>query len=159
MSHAAQGLNIVGIDRNEAQLEAARERLPEVEFQLVDFALDSMAYKHRFDLMAARYVIHELSDPIATFTSWKDLLAPGGKVLLIETPGSGKTGVGTIGVNVQITCRWPARRPGQRRLTVCKRRTSPLQPAAGCTIRINWKKHARWTASACISLLLKCRSD
>ncbi|MDL1900442.1 class I SAM-dependent methyltransferase [Anaerolineae bacterium CFX9] len=81
---AAQGLNIVGIDRNEAQLEVARERLPEVEFQLADFALDSMAYKYRFDLMAARYVIHELADPIATFTAWKDLLAPGGKVLLIE---------------------------------------------------------------------------
>lgn len=81
---AAQGLSIVGIDRNEAQLKEARERLPEVKFQMVDFALDVMDDKHRFDLIASRYVVHELADPIATFTSWKDLLAPGGKVLLIE---------------------------------------------------------------------------
>ena len=81
---AAQGLSIVGIDRNAAQLKAARERLPEVEFQMVDFASDSIGYKQRFDLIATRYVIHELADPIATFTAWKDLLAPDGKVMLIE---------------------------------------------------------------------------
>ena len=70
---AIQGLNVVGVDRNEVQLEAARERLPEVEFQMADFALDSTDYKHRFDLIATRYVIHELADPIATFASWKCL--------------------------------------------------------------------------------------
>jgi SAM-dependent methyltransferase len=81
---AAQGLSIVGIDRNESQLEAAHERLPEVEFQVADFALDAIDYKHRFDLIATRYVIHELADPIATFASWKDLLTINGKVMLIE---------------------------------------------------------------------------
>ncbi len=81
---AAQGLSITGIDRDEAQLETARERLPQMEFHMVDFASDSLVYKKQFDLIATRYVIHELADPIATFTSWKDLLKPGGKVLFIE---------------------------------------------------------------------------
>jgi ubiquinone/menaquinone biosynthesis C-methylase UbiE len=81
---AAQGLSIVGIDRSETQLKEARERLPEVEFQLADLAADAMIAEHRFDLITTRYVIHELADPIATFTSWKDLLKPNGRVLLIE---------------------------------------------------------------------------
>lgn len=81
---AAQGWRIVGIDRNEAQLSAARARLPEVEFQLADLASDAMNHERRFDLIVTRYVVHELADPIAVFIKWKDLLNPGGKVMIIE---------------------------------------------------------------------------
>lgn len=81
---AAQGLSITGVDRSEEQLQTARARLPHMEFQMADFSLDSLDYKKRFDLIATRYLIHELADPIATFTSWKDLLKPGGKVMFIE---------------------------------------------------------------------------
>ncbi|MDJ0757583.1 MAG: class I SAM-dependent methyltransferase [Ardenticatenaceae bacterium] len=81
---ASQGLRVVGIDRDEAQLAAARERLPEVEFRLADLASDSKMHEHRFDLIANRYVIHELIDPIEIFASWRSLLAPNGRVVLIE---------------------------------------------------------------------------
>lgn len=81
---ASQGLHVVGIDRNETQLAAARERLPGVEFRLADLALYANMHERRFDLIATRYVIHELIDPIEIFASWKALLAPHGSIVLIE---------------------------------------------------------------------------
>lgn len=85
----AQGMNVVGVDRNETQLTEARQRLPETPFLAGDFEasvfVEQIQSGHLpFDLIATRYVIHELADPIETFRLWKHLLKPDGKLLLIE---------------------------------------------------------------------------
>lgn len=85
----AQGMTVVGVDRNEAQLTEARQRLPETTFLAGDFEasvfVEQIQSMHLpFDLIATRYVIHELSDPIETFRLWKQLLKPDGRLLLIE---------------------------------------------------------------------------
>lgn len=85
----AQGMTVVGVDRNEAQLTEARQRLPETTFLAGDFEasvfVEQIQSVHLpFDLIATRYVLHELADPIETFRLWKRLLKPDGKLLLIE---------------------------------------------------------------------------
>ncbi len=80
---------VVGVDNNPVSLEQARQRLPHIHFEnanfeSTDFAQGIVSTYGLFDLLAARYVIHELNDPIATFLSWKSLLKPGGKMVLIE---------------------------------------------------------------------------
>jgi len=85
----SQGLAVVGVDRNESQLTETRQRLPETTFLAGDFEatefIEQVQSAHPpFDLIATRYVIHELSDPIETFRLWKHLLKPGGRLLLIE---------------------------------------------------------------------------
>lgn len=79
-----QGLNLLGIDRNPDQLVMARERLPHAQFMQADFANDKLPVAQRFDLIASRYVIHELPDPIATFQAWRPRLNPSGKLLIVE---------------------------------------------------------------------------
>jgi len=80
---------IIGVDKSDAQLREAQQRLPDTQFIRADFTLQEfvkkiMESKQSFDLIATRYVIHELVDPIETFLLWKQLLTPGGKLLLIE---------------------------------------------------------------------------
>jgi ubiquinone/menaquinone biosynthesis C-methylase UbiE len=85
----AQGLTVTGIDSSETQLAEARQRLPNTPFLLAnfeaaEFATQMVSVERPFDLIAARYVIHELADPIEAFRSWKRLLTSEGKLLLIE---------------------------------------------------------------------------
>lgn len=80
---------VVGVDKSEAQLVQAQQRLPDVEFINADFTsrqfVEDMAKRGQyFDLIVTRYVIHELEDPIETFLLWKSFLADGGKILFIE---------------------------------------------------------------------------
>lgn len=86
---SSQGLYVTTVDSNEAQLAHARHTLPGVEFIAGDiessnFASTLIATHGLFDLLIACYVIHEMYDPIDTFRSWKPLLAPNRKIILIE---------------------------------------------------------------------------
>lgn len=72
---------VIGIDRSEDQLAEAQQRLPNTRFIEADFAshqfvTEMIESRHTFDLIATRYVIHELADPIGTFLLWKPLLKP-----------------------------------------------------------------------------------
>ena len=85
----AQGMTVVGVDRNETPLTEARQRLPETtflagDFEVAEFVEQIQSVHPPFDFIATRYVIHELSDPIETFRLWKHLLKPDGRLLLIE---------------------------------------------------------------------------
>ena len=80
---------IMGVDRAAESLAHAQHRVPAGQFAVADLESPGIATHCgaptvRFDLVTARYVIHELADPIATFTAWKPLLAPGGHLVLIE---------------------------------------------------------------------------
>ncbi|MEO0561235.1 MAG: methyltransferase domain-containing protein [Chloroflexota bacterium] len=80
---------VIGVDNSGNQLTEARQRLPNTRFIQADiaspqFVRDMVESDHTFDLIATRYVVHELADPIETFLLWKPLLNPSGKVLLIE---------------------------------------------------------------------------
>ncbi len=86
---ASTGTAVIGIDRDQSAIEQARLRVPQGRFvvdNIEDPALPQRwsALDERFDLVAARYAIHELSDPITTFGVWKQLLRPEGRLVLIE---------------------------------------------------------------------------
>jgi SAM-dependent methyltransferase len=85
----ARGMHVVGIDSSEAQLAEAREQFPDGDFH--QYSIENGSEVDRFasaydpfDLLITRYVIHELADPIETFSLWKKLLKPTGKLVLIE---------------------------------------------------------------------------
>ena len=85
----ACGMRVTGIDSDSEALKAARDHAQNAKFIRVDIeSADEIARmlpaQHSFDLLAARYVIHELADPIETFQLWKRLLKPTGRLLLIE---------------------------------------------------------------------------
>lgn len=83
------GASVTGVDKNEEQLSQARQMLSDVDFlssdiESPDFAETLITAHGTFDCLIARYVIHELTDPIETFKLWKQVLNPGGKFILIE---------------------------------------------------------------------------
>lgn len=83
------GASVTGIDKNEEHLSQARQTLPNAAFfsgdiESLDFAETLTTTHGTFDCLIARYVIHELTDPIETFNLWKQVLNPGGKLILIE---------------------------------------------------------------------------
>lgn len=85
----ARGMHVVGIDSSETQLSEARQHFSDGNFYQCDIENNSevepFASAHDpFDLLITRYVIHELTDPIETFSLWKKLLIPTGKLVLIE---------------------------------------------------------------------------
>jgi 2-polyprenyl-3-methyl-5-hydroxy-6-metoxy-1,4-benzoquinol methylase len=76
-------LDVTGVDHSEVQIVEARQRVTAVPFILCDIetdsGIDALARTHGlFDLLISRYVIHELTDPIETFSLWKKLLKPTG---------------------------------------------------------------------------------
>jgi SAM-dependent methyltransferase len=85
----AHRMQVMGVDASEIQLAEARAKLPDVPFFKGDIESSNLAnmlqIQHgSFDLLTCRYVIHELAEPIETFSLWKRLLKPGAKLLLIE---------------------------------------------------------------------------
>jgi SAM-dependent methyltransferase len=112
-----QGVNVVGIDRDEAQLARARQSLPQTafvegDFESAEFIKQIQLAHQQFDLIATRYVIHELSDPIETFRAWKQLLTSNGRLLLIENAwirqdwGWGEWGTRTNQLPLACTQTW-----------------------------------------------------
>jgi len=86
---ASAGATVIGVDRDQVALDQARLRVPQGRFVVADVEDPALpqrwsAQDERFDLVAARYAIHELSDPVATFGVWKQLLRPQGRIVLLE---------------------------------------------------------------------------
>ncbi|MEU9123041.1 class I SAM-dependent methyltransferase [Streptomyces sp. NPDC048506] len=82
---AEQGHRLTGVDRSTAMVERARAKLAgrDAAF-LVGDAAEPPVGERRFDVVLARHVVWALPDPAAALRHWAGLLAPGGRLVLVE---------------------------------------------------------------------------
>ena len=84
--HHPQVAQVVGYDPSEEMLQQARykvQQLPEAaqpKFQLTS----KDQYDTPFDLIVSASVLHYLADPLATLKNFRDLLQPGGTLVLLD---------------------------------------------------------------------------
>lgn len=86
-----EGYTVAGVDISPEMIRRARSKVPEADFKVGDAAapgLEAGAY----DVVLCRHVLWAMSDPVAAFASWVELLAPAGVVVLVE--GRWGNGVG-----------------------------------------------------------------
>jgi ubiquinone/menaquinone biosynthesis C-methylase UbiE len=97
---ADMGYAVDGLDFSAPMLEQARVKAAgrsAVSFELGDAAHPPLAAAS-YDVVLSRHVLWALPDPVAGLTRWDGLLAPGGRLVLIE--GCWRTGVGLRAVDV-----------------------------------------------------------
>lgn len=93
---AEEGYRVDGLDLSPAMVALAERKaaaspgLP-VTFRVGDASAPELAEGH-YDVVLSRHVLWALPDPDAGLRRWVRLLAPGGRLLLVE--GSWSTGVG-----------------------------------------------------------------
>lgn len=91
---AELGYRVDGLDFSPAMIERAQaktDRRTEVEFHLGDASAPALP-KGSFDVVLSRHVLWALPDPAAALERWVALLAPNGRLVLIE--GRWATGSG-----------------------------------------------------------------
>lgn len=85
---AEQGHQAEGMDIAEPMLERAREKAADAGLDVRFFAGDAESLGDiddgRYDLLVERHVIWTLPDPANALHEWRRVLAPGGRVALIE---------------------------------------------------------------------------
>jgi SAM-dependent methyltransferase len=88
------GFQVTGLDSSPAMLDRARQKaegaVPKPVFQRGNAADPKVG--GLFDVVLCRHVLWALPDPAAVLARWKPLLAPGGRLVLIE--GRWNTGAG-----------------------------------------------------------------
>ena len=88
--HLAGGQRYVGIDVQEAVIQALREQKPEWEFHCIDIEQDGRlldVVRSEFDTIVLLAVIEHLHDPTVVLKQCRALLKPGGH-LVITTPSA-----------------------------------------------------------------------
>ncbi|MGW2632866.1 class I SAM-dependent methyltransferase [Streptomyces chattanoogensis] len=82
---AEQGHRVTGVDRSPAMIARARAKLAgrDAGF-LVGDAAEPPVGEERFDVVLVRHVLWALPDPAAVLRHWAGLLAPGGRLVLVE---------------------------------------------------------------------------
>jgi ubiquinone/menaquinone biosynthesis C-methylase UbiE len=84
---AKAGYDVTGVDYAPKMLEVARRKTSaagvSVRFVLGDASTPPLAHG-AFDVALARHVLWAMPDPSAAVMAWVGLLAPGGRLLLIE---------------------------------------------------------------------------
>ncbi len=101
---AEQGYAVSGLDLSPAMVARAEVKgagLP-VTFAVGDAAAPGLA-PGSFDVVLSRHVLWALPDPAAGLARWVDLLAPGGRLLLVE--GRWATGAGLAAAEVEAMVR------------------------------------------------------
>jgi SAM-dependent methyltransferase len=90
---AAEGYAVDGVDFSPEMVRRAREKpaVGEVTFTEADADDPPLAPGH-YDAVLCRHVLWAMPDPAATLRRWIGLLAPGGRLILVE--GSWSTGAG-----------------------------------------------------------------
>ena len=84
---ALRGHRVIGIDNNERMLEAARENCQAfgAEAEFVRGDVQSPPLRRRSaDLIVSNNTVWNLTDPASAYGGWKELLAPGGAVVVID---------------------------------------------------------------------------
>jgi len=84
---ARLGHDVTAIDASERMLEEARHNAilakVDINFILADVTAPPLL-KHSYDLIVAKSVIWNLTNPTAAYSAWIDLLKPGGAILIID---------------------------------------------------------------------------
>ncbi|WP_433202642.1 class I SAM-dependent methyltransferase [Dactylosporangium sp. CS-047395] len=88
---AELGHEVVGLDSSRAMLDQARRKSPSLRLMRADADRPPLA-PGSFDVVLVRHVLWSVPDPAATLERWQHLLAPGGRLVLIE--GHWSTGAG-----------------------------------------------------------------
>lgn len=86
-----EGHRVTALDLSGAMLARAAAKVPEAAIVRGD-AADPPLARGSFDVVFARHVLWAVPDPTATVPAWVDLLAPGGRLVLVE--GRWHTGAG-----------------------------------------------------------------
>jgi len=86
MAEMYSNSSFVGVDFHAPSVEVARQRVDEAgvgdrcQFQVAD----SQTYEGTFDLICFFDCLHDMGDPVGALRHARDLLAPGGSVMLVE---------------------------------------------------------------------------
>lgn len=80
---ASLGFEVTGLDWSEQMLERARTKLPFIPFVQAD-AERTMLSDASFDVIVTRHLVWTLVDPRAAFAEWFRLLAPNGRLLIVD---------------------------------------------------------------------------
>jgi SAM-dependent methyltransferase len=88
---ADEGYDVTGVDVSPEMLARARRKAPGVDFREGD-AGDPPLPRAAFDVVLSRHVLWAVPDPERAFGRWVDLLAPDGRLVLVE--GHWHTGAG-----------------------------------------------------------------
>ncbi|MCZ9345832.1 class I SAM-dependent methyltransferase, partial [Streptomyces sp. TRM76130] len=92
---AGQGHRVTGVDLSPAMLERARVKLAGRDALLLtgDAAAPPVG-ERRFDVVLVRHVLWTLPDPGRVLRRWRELLRPGGRLVLVEGVWGSVTPVG-----------------------------------------------------------------
>ncbi|MGV9842823.1 class I SAM-dependent methyltransferase [Streptomyces fungicidicus] len=82
---AGQGHRVTGVDRSPAMVALAREKLGgrDAVFLVGDAAAPPVG-EERYDTVLVRHVLWTLPEPDRALRHWRDLLRPGGRLVLVE---------------------------------------------------------------------------
>ncbi|KKD09454.1 class I SAM-dependent methyltransferase [Streptomyces sp. WM6386] len=82
---AEQGHHVTGVDSSPAMVDLARAKLAgrDAAFLVGDAAMPPVG-EQRFDVVLVRHVLWALPDPGRALRHWRELLRPGGRLVLIE---------------------------------------------------------------------------
>ncbi|WP_405642354.1 class I SAM-dependent methyltransferase [Streptomyces sp. NBC_00019] len=82
---AEQGHRVTGVDSSPAMVDLARAKLAgrDAAFLVGDAAMPPVG-EQRFDVVLVRHVLWALPDPGRVLRHWRELLRPGGRLVLIE---------------------------------------------------------------------------
>ncbi len=84
---ARLGHEVTAVDASEKMLEQARYNAQlanvDITFILGDVASPPLL-KHDFDIVVAKSIVWNLTDPTAAYAAWKELLRPGGAIIVID---------------------------------------------------------------------------
>lgn len=89
---AGEGYAVDGVDVSPAMVEQARAKAGDRCSFVVADAADPPLEPASYDVVLCRHVLWALPDPTAALHRWVSLLAPGGRLVLVE--GSWHTGAG-----------------------------------------------------------------
>jgi SAM-dependent methyltransferase len=99
---AEEGHEVVGVDFSPAMVALARAKAPAVTFVVGDAAAPPLP-PGSYDVVLSRHVLWAMPDPADALGRWVDLLAPGGRLVLVE--GSWHTGAGLTAAEAEAIVR------------------------------------------------------